>query len=89
MAKASLQVLRNKTIIIQPPKIKQKAPPCGEFFVFVRNAETKEESEKRIVFQTERFVTFASMGVEFALQTARNLLKRKKGMIIMISKNVH
>ena len=33
------------------------------------------KSEKRIVFQTGSFVTFASMGVEFALQNARKLLQ--------------
>ena len=38
--------------------------------------------EKRIVFQTGSFVTFVSMGVEFALQTAQNFFNFKKGTVI-------
>ena len=45
-----------------------------------------DKSEKRIVFQTGSFVTFVSMGVEFALQTAQNFFNFKKGMVIKMDK---
>ena len=46
------------------------------------------KSEKRIVFQTGSFVTFASMGVEFALQTVQNFFNFKKGMVIKMKEKL-